>query len=183
MKKSDVTKQRLLEAATAEFATYGIAGGRVDRIAENAKCNKQAIYAYFESKDRLFDAVYNRMVEEFIGSVPIDANDLAAYAAGLFDRYRARPEVLRLSRWHSLERDTLPPQAALDATAEKIIAIRAAQKAGVVSERYKAEDLLELILSMSKIGAEAPPETGNVSVSADRLRKTLIDAVKRIVVP
>lgn len=183
MKKSDATKQRLLEAATMEFATYGIAGGRVDRIAENAQCNKQAIYAYFESKDRLFDAVYNRMVDEFIRSVPIDANDLAAYAARLFDRYRAHPEVLRLSSWHNLERDTPPPQVALDATAEKIAAIRAAQKAGAVTDRYKAEDLLELILSMSKIGAGGPPETSNFNASADSLRKTLIDAVKRIVVP
>ena len=37
-----------------EFSAYGIAGARVDRIASAAKANKQAIYAYFGSKDALF---------------------------------------------------------------------------------------------------------------------------------
>lgn len=183
MRKSDATKQRLIEAATVEFATYGIAGGRVDRIAANAKCNKQAIYAYFESKDGLFDAVYDRMVNATIQSVPIDPNDLPAYAARLFDRYRTHPEVLRLTRWHNLERNTPPPQVALDAATEKIAAIRAAQKSDVITRRYKAEDLLELLLSMAKVGAEGSPESGPSNASPDDLRKTLIDAVKKIVAP
>ena len=59
MGNADETRRRLLEAATAEFAANGIAGARVDRIAANAGCNKQAIYAYFESKDGLFEAVYS----------------------------------------------------------------------------------------------------------------------------
>ena len=54
---STATKARLLEAATEEFAAHGIAGARVDRIAAAANANKQLIYAYFGSKDQLFDAV------------------------------------------------------------------------------------------------------------------------------
>jgi AcrR family transcriptional regulator len=54
---SAATKERLLEAATAEFAAHGIAGARVDRIAAAARANKQLIYAYFGSKEQLFDAV------------------------------------------------------------------------------------------------------------------------------
>jgi AcrR family transcriptional regulator len=52
------TKQRLLDAACDEFAEYGIAGGRVERIAAAAGCNKALIYAYFDSKDALFDAAF-----------------------------------------------------------------------------------------------------------------------------
>jgi TetR/AcrR family transcriptional regulator len=46
----------VLKAAIAEFAEYGLSGGRVDRIAKRAKLNKQAIYYYFKSKDALFGA-------------------------------------------------------------------------------------------------------------------------------
>ena len=53
---SQDTRRRLLEAAITEFSAYGIAGARVDRIASAAKANKQAIYAYFGSKDALFAA-------------------------------------------------------------------------------------------------------------------------------
>ena len=51
---AEATKARIFEAATAEFAAHGIAGARVDRIAQNAKANKQLIYAYFGDKQKLF---------------------------------------------------------------------------------------------------------------------------------
>ena len=62
------TKQRLLDAACDEFAKYGIAGGRVERIAAAARCNKALIYAYFDSKDALFDAAADRGVQFVKGS-------------------------------------------------------------------------------------------------------------------
>jgi AcrR family transcriptional regulator len=46
-----------LLAARDEFALYGLAGARVDRIAERADINKRLIYYYFKSKDDLFLAV------------------------------------------------------------------------------------------------------------------------------
>ena len=36
---------------------FGLAGARVDRIAERADINKRLIYYYFKSKDDLFLAV------------------------------------------------------------------------------------------------------------------------------
>jgi AcrR family transcriptional regulator len=48
------TRARILEAATAEFAHYGLGGARVDRIAERAGANKRMLYYYFGSKDELF---------------------------------------------------------------------------------------------------------------------------------
>ncbi|MFD6108194.1 TetR/AcrR family transcriptional regulator, partial [Nocardia salmonicida] len=56
MSRADATKARILQAATDEFATYGIAGARVDRIAKTAGANKNLIYIYFGGKDQLFDA-------------------------------------------------------------------------------------------------------------------------------
>jgi AcrR family transcriptional regulator len=51
------SQQTILGAARDEFARYGLAGARVDRIAERADINKRLIYYYFKSKDDLFLAV------------------------------------------------------------------------------------------------------------------------------
>lgn len=48
------TRARILEAATREFARYGLGGARVDRIAERAGANKRMLYYYFEDKEGLF---------------------------------------------------------------------------------------------------------------------------------
>ena len=61
---SQDTRRRLLEAATTETSAYGIAGARVDRIASAAKANKQAIYAYFGSKDALFAAAFDDRIRD-----------------------------------------------------------------------------------------------------------------------
>ena len=48
------TRQRILSAATEEFARYGLGGARVDRIAQRAGSNKRMLYYYFGDKERLF---------------------------------------------------------------------------------------------------------------------------------
>lgn len=54
---ADRSQQIILAAACDEFAQHGLAGARVDRIAERAGLNKRLIYYYFTSKDELFLAV------------------------------------------------------------------------------------------------------------------------------
>jgi AcrR family transcriptional regulator len=49
----DRTKRRIFEAAVEEFAEYGSAGARVDRIAAKARANKESIYRYFGTKEEL----------------------------------------------------------------------------------------------------------------------------------
>lgn len=64
-KKSEITKQRILEAAEAEFSEKGIFGARIDSIAANAGVNKRMIYEYFLNKEGLYKTVlinvYNRI--------------------------------------------------------------------------------------------------------------------------
>ena len=48
------TRRRILEAAIAEFARYGLGGARIDRIARRARANKRMLYYYFGGKDALF---------------------------------------------------------------------------------------------------------------------------------
>ena len=64
-KKSELTKQRLLEAAEAEFSEKGLFGARIDSIAASAGVNKRMIYEYFLNKEGLYKTilinVYNRI--------------------------------------------------------------------------------------------------------------------------
>src|SRR5262245_36095226 len=102
------SKQRLLTAAANEFVAHGIAGARVDRIAAAAQANKRLIYDYFGDKDALFDAVLERFTEQAVDAVPIDADDLPAYAARLFDYHYDHAHLLRLVTWARLEGRTTP---------------------------------------------------------------------------
>ena len=53
----EATKADILAAARAEFAKAGLAGARVDKIAEQSGANKRMIYHYFGGKEQLFAAV------------------------------------------------------------------------------------------------------------------------------
>ncbi|WP_239021355.1 TetR/AcrR family transcriptional regulator [Novacetimonas cocois] len=54
---AEATQKRILAAAKKEFAMNGLAGARVDIIAEKAEANKRMIYHYFGGKEALFERV------------------------------------------------------------------------------------------------------------------------------
>jgi AcrR family transcriptional regulator len=119
---SSATKARLLDAAFEEFAQHGLAGARVDRIAERAGANKRLLYVYFGNKAELFDLVVGRAISQMAVDVPFDAGDLPGYAGALFDYLVAHPAILRLSGWRQLERPTVT-EAESVAYREKVDAI------------------------------------------------------------
>ncbi|GAA2139546.1 TetR family transcriptional regulator [Actinomadura napierensis] len=178
---ADATRRRLLDAARQEFAAHGIAGARVDRIAAAARSNKAQIYHYFGSKDGLFDAVFDAMVQETLDDVPIDAANLPEYAGRLYDSYRKRPWVQRIATWYRLERagssDLLP--AVLASNTAKVQAIAAAQADGTLPDRFSAPELLGLVIHLSSLWSGSMPEF--VALMEDdspaRRRRLVVDAV------
>jgi AcrR family transcriptional regulator len=54
--RAQITRQNILKAALQEFAQLGLAGARVDKIAQRAKVNKQVLYYHFGNKEDLFRA-------------------------------------------------------------------------------------------------------------------------------
>lgn len=179
---SAATKQRILDAATAEFAEYGLAGARVDRIAIRAEANKQLIYAYFGNKEDLFDNALAANISLLLDTVPFTADDLPAYAGALFDFAVAHPQLIRLARWHQLERpgvmNQLPETAASNTL--KLDAMAAAQQSGKISDELPADQLLALLLTLIHGGAETH------IASEDGLavqRETLVAGVRRLTFP
>ena len=87
--RAAATRQRILDAALAEFAAKGLAGARVDEIAARAGANKRMLYAYYGDKDALFEAVLDWCWTAFNEAVPFDAADLAGPAAAAATRLPA----------------------------------------------------------------------------------------------
>ena len=124
----------------------------MDRIAANAGADKAQIYNYFGSKDRLFDAVWESVVQQVIESTPIDATDLAGYAARLADTYRQHPEIRRLVSWRRLERGHEGPHLfAVQNAKATVDAIAKAQADGTVSDHFEPGVLLALIINIASL--------------------------------
>ncbi|OLT01270.1 TetR family transcriptional regulator [Pseudonocardia sp. CNS-004] len=144
------TRDRIIEAATREFAEHGIAGARVERIVAAARTNKAQLYGYFGSKDGLFDAIFRSSLERIVNVVPIDATDLADWAVRLYDEYLRRPDLIRLATWTRLERR--PAGHLVDDAHRlddhKLRAIADAQAAGVVAPGDPF-DVMAMVIAMS----------------------------------
>lgn len=163
------TRRRLLDAASVEFAAYGIAGARMERIARIAGCSAGLAYTYYGGKDELFDAVQSEVVDA--AAVEFDASDLPGYAGRLYDLQHQHPEFARLSIWLWLER-----RGCVDRVAD-VEAIRQAQGQGLVSARFEAEQVLRLVLAIAWMWSDAPAH------SSDHVgrRRTVEDAVRRLI--
>jgi AcrR family transcriptional regulator len=174
-------KQQLLDAAFIEFAAHGIAGARVDQIAKAAGVSAGLVYTYFGSKDELFDAVFDTVVDQTLSSTPITTDDLPEYAARLFDRYEDAPQVQQLASWYRLEKSGTDHihAASRKSMQDKIAALKAAQAAGTLSTKFTPVDLLGLLLSVSSMWATNTPEF--LGLANDHSRAARREVVKSAV--
>ena len=97
------TRARILAAAKTEFAEKGLAGARVDGIAQLAKANKRMIYHYFGLKEELFQKVLEDAylaIREAEQSLALDCHSPPAALERLvrftWDYYLKNPEFLML---------------------------------------------------------------------------------------
>jgi AcrR family transcriptional regulator len=179
---ADATRTRILDAAAAEFAAYGIAGARVDRIAESAAANKAMIYKYFGNKEELFDAVFAARALAFVDAVEFDATDLPGYAGRAFDLYERYPDTLRLTTWYQLERPEGRLPAIVESNNAKLAKIAAAQDAGRLTTDYSPLELLTEVRAISMSWHLHTPELALVRrPSRARCREMVVESVRRIV--
>jgi AcrR family transcriptional regulator len=182
VKDAEQTKSRLLKAATAEFAKFGIAGARIDRIAEAAATNKQMIYAYFGSKDQLFDHAFSSYVGASLDTVDFDVADLPGYAGRLFDRFEDDPDSLRLSTWYRLERpDGTGLRAVRSINDVRLERLTSAQEDGLLPGHFDPIQVLALIQAIATSWATTNPEfDAGATTDRDYRRRTVVDAVRRL---
>lgn len=180
---ADSTRERIVAAAMQEFADRGIAGARVDRIAQNARTSKERVYAYFRSKEALYDHVAEREMTALVEATDLDPADLPGYAGVLFDHFVERPDHYRLITWGRLElAESSTVSDPLSRTIEsKLAQLRAAQRSGLVDSSWDPIDILALInqiaatwVGQPEIAAAAP----SASSTLKRRRAVVVSAVE-----
>jgi AcrR family transcriptional regulator len=100
-KAAEQTRERILQAAVAEFGAKGYAGARTAEIAERAGVNQQLISYHFGGKQGLLDELRRRwqQVEASIVAADLSFEDsVSAY----LDATLERPEWARLTIWQAL---------------------------------------------------------------------------------
>lgn len=177
------TKKLLLSAATDEFAAFGIAGARIDRIAAAAGVNKSMIYSYFGSKDNLFDAVFSAVTSASLEEVPFDAADLPGYAGRLLDSFEDNPDIVRLTTWYQLERPQgVSLQTLVASNTSNIQELRSAIANGLLTERFEPVEILALVRAAAMSWFTTVPELGpSVPKARERRRMVVVEAVRRLV--
>ena len=185
----EATRARIFEAAVAEFARHGIAGARIDRIATEAKANKQLIYAYFGNKAELFTKVLGKVMLDLAVAVPVDPDDIENWIDRLMDYHEAHPEVLRLLFWEGLEYGSgteLPDETERQEHYRlKVETLRDGQARGVVTDAIPPRDLLFLLIAVANWAAVVPQMkrslVGGEPADRERLRASVREAARRLV--
>jgi AcrR family transcriptional regulator len=147
------TADRILEAAIEEFVEHGLAGARVDRIAERAEANKQLLYRHFGSKEGLFDAAVRAMAQRFNQIRRTLPNTLEERLPYYFERATDDRRWVRILLWEALQTGDGPAvnEAERFAHMQKAVdAVRADQVAGILPADLDAG---QLFLSIQALAA------------------------------
>jgi len=189
VRDGEASRARLLAAAVAEFAQHGIVGARVDRIAASSGVNKAQMYAWFGSKDGLFDAVFDAQLHGIVDAVPFDADDLPGYAVRLYDSYLRAPELVRLASWYRLERVPTGPLLVgrSELSEPKFAAIARAQADGRILAGVRPDEVYSLVIALagtwSPVSATLTAAAGDDEADHERRRAALRSVVARALVP
>ncbi|EAQ12369.1 TetR family transcriptional regulator [Maritimibacter alkaliphilus HTCC2654] len=96
-------KHDILMVAMDEFADHGLAGARIDEIAEKTKTSKRMIYYYFGDKEGLYLAALESAYARVRGgeeNIEIDAlgpvEAMQELVRFTFDHHRSQPNLVRM---------------------------------------------------------------------------------------
>ncbi len=148
------TMADILDVATREFAEKGLAGARIDAIAEAMRTSKRMIYYYFGSKEGLYLAVLEesyRRIRALESEAHLDdlapEDALRKLVGHTVDYQWAHPEFVRLVQSENIQRASYLSQSKiirkLNTTAIDGLkrVIERGQKAGVFRAAIDAIDL------------------------------------------
>lgn len=153
------TRRRILLAAADAFATGGLSGARVDKIAQQAQTNERMLYYYFGSKEQLFVAVlehaYFDLHEaesqlDLAGASPVEA--ITRLAQFVWDYYRDHPEFVRLINNENLHEARYLAQSARvrESFSPILAALREAILRGQQSGEFRDDiDVMRIYLTLS----------------------------------
>jgi TetR/AcrR family transcriptional regulator len=179
VRDAERTKQAILDAAKVEFAEKGLAGARVDTIAEQSGANKRMLYYYFGSKEDLYVAV----LEDVYGAMrltesQLDLTHLEPMAAlqklieFKFDYYLKHPIVIRIlagenlheARFLKRSKQLRDMHVSLVASLETVLA--AGRKIGIMKAGI---DAVQLYISIAGLSYFYFANAATLSTAFDRV--------------
>jgi TetR/AcrR family transcriptional regulator len=172
-RRSHTTRQRILGAASKEFADQGFAGARVDEIARSADVNKAMLYYHVGNKQDLYTAVltrnFDRMDEALVDATAAEGSGpdrLQAIIAGVAQALKANPDHSRIVlREFASGGANLQPEV-LQRLVKILGMVRTLLADGVRSEEFRATD--PVMTHLTLVGASlilnaVTPLVGRVS--------------------
>ena len=151
------TRQRILEAATAEFAEHGYAGARISRIAERSGMNKQLISYYFGGKEGLYRAIGDLWLRsEADAGESYEQMSLPELAASYLRK--TPPQMTRLFLWEGLTAHADDPGADSRNTrmADAVEDLARRQAAGELAEDIDPRAFLLALMGASNVVRAMP---------------------------
>lgn len=187
MRSTTQLRDEILAAARAEFAQYGLAGSRIDRIARAAHASKERLYAHFGDKESLFREVVAADGQAYFGSVRLVPERIAEFAGEVYDLGLEHPALLRMITWARLEGLSLTEPQFEPGTppAQAVAAIETAQSSGLVDRTWSPQDLLAMLFGIGLAWAQSPhPDavTDDPELIATR-RAAAVAAAARVIAP
>ena len=183
-------KERLLEAAFAEFTKRGFSGARVDEIASRAKANKALLYQYYGDKEALFKHVLECKMKEMRGIATDDPERLPEVIGEFFDFHAANPWITKLLLWEALDFGSKPVPD--EGERKKHLAAHVAdlegfQLAGLVDPNLDAQMSLVTLIGMTQVWFALPQVARMVSggnpytpAALKRRREHLIQVARKM---
>jgi AcrR family transcriptional regulator len=158
---ADATRANILAVAIEEFSAKGLAGGRVDEIAERTHTVKRMIYYYFGSKEGLYRAVlahaydHIRTIESDLDLDSLSPDEALRHLVKVtFDYHNKHPEFVRLVMNENIHQGAhvghLPEIKERNRTV--IATLRKLIDRGVKSGHFRADlDPIEVHMSISAL--------------------------------
>ncbi|MFF2520734.1 TetR family transcriptional regulator [Streptomyces liangshanensis] len=182
----EATRQRILAEARREFAEHGLAGARINRIATNARASKERLYAYFATKDELFDAVCAGVIRSTAEEAQLSADDVPGFAGRLFDIYIDDPDIVRLYDRISMDGKPDFRSRGSDVYGTKTAELRRGQRTGAIDPAWDPAALLSMILGLVRTMASEHhvliPGTPGRPTPEER-RAAVIQATRKLIAP
>lgn len=98
MQKDRTTEERILDAAKKVFVSKGMAGARMQDIADEAGINKALLHYYFRSKDKLFEVTFLETISRLVPRINEIMNSeiswkekIEAFAGEYIEKIMANP--------------------------------------------------------------------------------------------
>jgi len=175
-------RERILSAATLEFASHGFAGARVDRIAAAAGVNKQLLFHYFGSKSGLHRAALKSLLEHpmtsaHVSKAPVERlRDLTTQVATTME---AHPALLAILASPGSDRDAtaLAGDWLQRAKGHARQILQDGQRAGYIRDDVEIDAVAEVVVGamLGWVAAGDPKTAGRRDTYRETLLKMTMD--------